>query len=328
MSEERKNVLMSAVLEVKPKQQIQLYSKEFYTYCGIGGILSCGITHTLMTPVDLVKCRLQTGYPYKNTIHGLKTIWTQEGIRGISRGWAPTAVGYSFQGLCKFGFYEFFKHYYSELAGEENAVKYRTFIYIAGSASAEAIADVALCPWEAVKVRIQTDEKFARGLTDGLPKLVREQGVSGLYKGLVPLWLRQIPYTIMKFTAFESVVEMIYKTALSKPKEEYNKVQQLAVSFIGGYIAGVFCAVVSHPADVVVSKLNKVQDATIGQIVSELGFKSMWSGLLPRIFMIGTLTALQWFIYDSFKVYVGLPTTGAIRKPIAEEAIKEDTLKQ
>lgn len=27
--------------------------------------------------------------------------------------------------------------------------------------------------------------------------------------------------------------------------------------------------------------------------------------------MIGTLTALQWLIYDSFKVYAGLPTTGA-----------------
>lgn len=34
----------------------------------------------------------------------------------------------------------------------EAAVKYQTFIYLAGSASAEFIADVALCPMEAVKV--------------------------------------------------------------------------------------------------------------------------------------------------------------------------------
>jgi len=27
--------------------------------------------------------------------------------------------------------------------------------------------------------------------------------------------------------------------------------------------------------------------------------------------MIGTLTGLQWFIYDSFKIYCGFPTTGA-----------------
>ena len=42
--------------------------------------------------------------------------------------------------------------YYSDLAGEEAAKKYQTLIFLAGSASAEFIADVALCPFEAVKV--------------------------------------------------------------------------------------------------------------------------------------------------------------------------------
>lgn len=33
----------------------------------------------------------------------------------------------------------------------------------------------------------------------------------------------------------------------------------------------------------------------------------VWKGLVARIIMIGTLTALQWFIYDSVKVYFRLP---------------------
>jgi solute carrier family 25 phosphate transporter 3 len=285
-------------------------SLKFYTYCGIGGILSCGSTHTLMTPIDLVKCRIQTGYAYKNTFDGIKTIYNELGARGLVRGWGPTLIGYSQQGACKFGLYELFKDKYSSLVGDEIAVKYRTLVYIAGSASAEMVADVFLCPWEAIKVRVQTDPKFANGAMDGLPRLVSEQGVRGLYKGLVPLMMRQVPYTITKFTAFESIVEMIYAKFLSKPKEEYNKVQQLGVSFIGGYIAGVFCAIISHPADVAVSQLNKSNDKNILQIAKELGWKGCWSGLLPRIFMIGTLTATQWFVYDTFKVSVGLPTTG------------------
>ena len=40
------------------------------------------------------------------------------------------------------------------MAGPEMAAKYQTPIFLAGSASAEIIADVALCPWEAVKVRL------------------------------------------------------------------------------------------------------------------------------------------------------------------------------
>lgn len=181
------------------------------------------------------------------------------------------------------------------------------------SASAEVIADIALCPWEAVKVRVQTDPSFARGLSDGLPKLIKTEGMGGLYKSITPLWLRQVPYTIMKFTAFERTVEYIYKV-LSKPKDAYTKTQQVGISFLGGYIAGVFCALVSHPADVVVSQLNKEKGAKIGDIVKKLGFMGCWQGLMPRIFMIGTLTGLQWFIYDAFKVYVGLPTTGHVAK--------------
>lgn len=42
--------------------------------------------------------------------------------------------------------------YYSDLAGPEMAAKYQTPIFLIGSASAEVIADIALCPWEAVKV--------------------------------------------------------------------------------------------------------------------------------------------------------------------------------
>ena len=50
--------------------------------------------------------------------------------------------------------------------------------------------------------------------------------------------------------------------------------------------------------------------AAISRIYANIGFRGLWNGLPVRIGMIGTLTAFQWLIYDSFKVYLGLPTTG------------------
>lgn len=48
----------------------------------------------------------------------------------------------------------------------------------------------------------------------------------------------------------------------------------------------------------------------VSRIYGNIGFKGLWNGLPTRILMIGTLTGAQWLIYDSFKVFLGLPTTG------------------
>jgi len=283
-------------------------SMTYYAYCGFGGVLSCGITHTAVVPLDLVKCRIQVDpAKYKGIFQGGALTVKEAGVRGLGLGWAPTLIGYSMQGLCKFGFYEVFKILYGNMLGEERSFLYRTSLYLAASASAEFFADIALAPMEACKVRMQTQPGFASTLREAFPKLKAAEGLSGFYKGLPPLWMRQIPYTMMKFACFERTVEVLYKHVVPKPRSECSKSEQLVVTFAAGYIAGVFCAVVSHPADTVVSKLNNAAGSSAIGVVKDLGMKGLWKGLGPRIIMIGTLTALQWFIYDSVKVAFNLP---------------------
>lgn len=137
------------------------------------------------------------------------------------------------------------------------------------------------------------------------------------FGSLVPLWGRQIPYTIAKFFFFEKIVEAFYTHVFTKPKETYDKPTQLGITFASGYLAGVVCAIVSHPADSLVSLMGKPshKGKSIGQITGEVGMmKLMTGGLMPRIIMIGTLTGLQWWIYDSFKTAMGMGTTGGAAK--------------
>lgn len=61
----------------------------------------------------------------------------------------------------------------------------KTFIFFLSSASAQVFADVALCPFEAIKVRVQTQRTFAKGLADGFPKLYKTEGLAG-YVMLMP----------------------------------------------------------------------------------------------------------------------------------------------
>ncbi|KAH8775503.1 mitochondrial carrier domain-containing protein [Diaporthe sp. PMI_573] len=302
--------------------KIELYSGKYYAACTFGGLMACGLTHTAVTPLDVVKTRRQVDSKlYTGNFQAWGKIYRVEGVRGIFTGWSPTFFGYSAQGAFKYGWYEYFKKTYADIAGPENAYKYKTSLYLAASASAEFLADLALCPFESVKVRMQaTIPPPYSGTFDGISKITAKEGLGGLYKGLYPLWARQIPYTMMKFASFETIVEMIY-ARLPGSKNDYSKAAQTGVSFTGGYLAGILCAIVSHPADVMVSKLNAYREpgeafgTVMSRIYKDIGFRGLWNGLPMRIVMIGTLTGLQWMIYDYFKIFMGLPTTGGAPPP-------------
>ena len=305
-----------------------VHDLSYYRKCCLGGILACGLTHTAVCPMDIMKCRLQSIMdPVEKKNTGLlrmgRTLISQKGYSWMSLGWLPTFIGYSLQGMGKYGLYELFKDLYGGLMGADKAYEYRTLLYASASASAEFFADMMLCPLEAVKVKIQTADplgSYPSNFFVAWRTLKEAEGFNGFYKGINALWGRQIPYTIMKFVAFERIVEYIFHTVLKKERSEVGRAFNLSMTFLAGYLAGILCALVSHPADTMFTKLTRLDDQTssfsqnLKKIYGEIGFMGLWTGLIPRIIMIGTLTGLQWWIYDSFKTAVGLQPTGSSSK--------------
>jgi solute carrier family 25 phosphate transporter 3 len=283
----------------------------------LGGVLACGITHAGITPLDVAKCNMQVNpAKYKGLGNSVKLLLAEEGATGIWKGFGPTFVGYSLQGMFKYGLYEVFKDYYMNLAGEEASNKYKPAIWLAGSASAEVFADIALCPLEMAKVKIQTSPSgtFPTAFGAAIREMSKQRIETRFpFGSLVPLWSRQIPYTMAKFFFFEKIVQLFYTHVFTEPKSSYSKGTQLGVTFASGYLAGVVCAIVSHPADSLVSLLGKAENKgkSIGAIAGEVGFGTLATkGLGTRVIMIGTLTGFQWWIYDSFKSAMGMGTTG------------------
>ena len=64
---------------------------------------------------------------------------------------------------------------------------------------------------------------FPTTAREGWPKMMEAGGWAGFYKGLVPLWFRQVPYTMVKFGAFENTVKFVYRNILTAPKSSYSK---------------------------------------------------------------------------------------------------------
>merc|ERR1719446_1336032 len=108
-----------------------------------------------------------------------------------------------------------------------------------------------------VKVQTSTPGTFPTGFFAAAGAIGKLPGSTFPFGSLVPLWSRQIPYTMAKFFFFEKAVAAFYTHIFTEPKESYGKSTQLGITFASGYTAGVICAIVSHPADTIVSKIGK-----------------------------------------------------------------------
>lgn len=294
-----------------PRKDASFYAKAATS----GGIAAC-FTHFIMVPVDVVKTRMQLAPAvYPTTQKAFQSILKGEGWRGLALGLGPTNYGYFVQGMFKYGLYEYFKTNFAKILGQECAEKNVHLLYLTAGMTAEAVADVFLTPFEAARIRLVANPKFSVGTASAIRQIVLMEGVSGLYKGFVPLVMKQVPYTAVKLTVFEAAEELLYGRFLTKSRHELSNSIQLGVTTVSGFVGGVVSAIASHPADTILTRVNVAGDGKVWPILKQMGLRGIWVGLMPRMGMVGVLAALQLLVYDAAKVALfGLPTSQGIKK--------------
>merc|ERR1712205_237269 len=100
-----------------------------------------------------------------------------------------------------------------------------------------------------------------------MTKLAREEGVIGaFYSGFGPILAKQVPYTMAKFAVQGIAAEKIYDS-LGKTPKEMSSGENISVSLASG---GVAAAIISHPADTLLSKINKAGAGGSGGMLSRL----------------------------------------------------------
>jgi solute carrier family 25 phosphate transporter 3 len=107
------------------------------------------------------------------------------------------------------------------------------------------------------------------------------------------------------FVVYENAQGIAYKTI---NKSTASNTTQTAVNLGSGLLAGFAAALVSQPADTMLSKINKTSrlpgEGTISRllkIAKELGLCGSYSGIGPRLVMVGGMDAGQFAIYGSIK---------------------------
>ncbi|KAI0200650.1 mitochondrial carrier [Astrocystis sublimbata] len=316
MASEAANKVDAAARAAAAAAPGQLSGVALYSRFAIAGAICCSVTHGALTPVDVVKTRIQLDPATYNRglIGGFRQVIAKEGGGALLTGIGPTFAGYFLQGAFKFGGYEFFKQQAINLVGIENASNYRTGVYLASSAAAEFFADIALCPLEATRIRLVSEPTYANGLVGGFSKMLKQEGFGAFYAGFGPILFKQVPYTMAKFVVFEKVAEAVFR---KYPKNTLSDGMQTTVNLGSGLIAGFAAALVSQPADTMLSKINKSKGlpgegttSRLIKIAKELGLRGSYTGIGARLFMVGTLTAGQFAIYGDIKKALG--ATGGV----------------
>mmetsp|Transcript_4352 Transcript_4352/g.6467 ORF Transcript_4352/g.6467 Transcript_4352/m.6467 type:complete len:307 (+) Transcript_4352:306-1226(+) len=183
-----------------------------YLAAGAGsGICSAFV----LTPVELVKCRLQVqqaGAPrvYSGPVDCVIKTVRSDGFQGLWKGNVSCLLREIPGNMAWFGTYEIVKHQVQVRFNYDNM----NDVPLAWTAFAGACAGVAYWgvpyPADTVKSKIQTDPKFS-GLSFGsaLRKIVATEGVGALYNGVAVTCIRAAPSHALIFYFYELSSKML-----------------------------------------------------------------------------------------------------------------------
>ncbi|XP_057952875.1 folate transporter 1, chloroplastic isoform X14 [Malania oleifera] len=245
----------------------ELESGQWQWENAVAGAVAGFATVASMHPLDVVRTRFQvndgrlSNLPaYKNTAHAIFTIARIEGLRGLYAGFSPAVLGSTISWGLYFSFYSRAKQRYSKNREE----KLSPGLHLASAAEAGALVSLCTNPVWLVKTRLQlqTPLHHARpysGLYDAVRTILKEEGWSALYKGIVPSLLL-VSHGSIQFTTYEElrkvVVSFKSKETNGTPQSADELLNSVDYAILGG--TSKFAAILlTYPFQVIRARLQQ-----------------------------------------------------------------------
>ena len=237
-------------------------------------------------------------------------------------GLGPTALGYLLEGAVKFGTYEILKPVFRRLLAGVAASTSIAFFnsqilsFMMCGAAAGLAASIILCPMEAIRIRMVSEPEYATGgwMKAGY-KILKQEGVEGLGKGINPMIMKQVPYTVTKNVSFDVLTKAFYATLRAQGVVQ-TAASMIAIPLLSATLSSVLSTITSQPGDMVLSLVNahkgdrKASDIFTSIIRSPPGFRGFFVGFKTRLLHVGVTVTIQLMVYDFVKRLCGIGATG------------------
>jgi len=284
----------------------------------VGGL----VTALVVCPFDVVKTRMQVGTPaskavvqqrYNGTLDALGKIARTEGFLSLWRGLGPALMMAVPNAVIYFNSYEFFKKKITESEQMPSAV-----IPLLAGSTARVIAVATLSPLELLRTNMQALD-FRRMKEKGMTtfgvfsRLLGKSGLKGLWTGLGPTLVRDVPFSAIYWTGYETIKAELHPFIPNNPNGQKNKGMQFLVHFVAGAMSGTVAALLTTPIDVIktnaqVMNVNpkyrgpkKNAMDIFRTILKEEGWRGLTKGIVPRAVKVAPACAIMISSYELIK---------------------------
>lgn len=208
-------------------------------------------------PLDTVKVRVQTQKQFKGIWQCSVATFSNEGAKGFFKGMSLPLATISLTSSLAFGIYRNCLQCMSQARGG-NGPNTKPEVFLSGLIAGVAQTSV-MSPGDVVKVRLQCQTESRRAKANApkpkysgpahcLLSIIKEDGVAGLYRGALPLMLRDGPSYALYFLTYSTACE--YLTDSGKTKPGWSGVM------LAGGVAGVVAWSFGTPMDVIKARLQ------------------------------------------------------------------------
>ena len=174
------------------ERDMDLDLSTYLRFCASGAICASSV-HLALTPLDVVKTKVQTAPDvYPSIVSSFQKILNEEGLSTFFSGWLPTILGNFASGGILYALTEYIRRSLSEAAGVD-AVTYEAPIILAAAACSAAVGAALACPFEAVRIRTVAKPDFAKNSVETLRRMWSEEGPGSLFNAIPVFLVKNVP---------------------------------------------------------------------------------------------------------------------------------------
>ncbi|KAH7907345.1 mitochondrial carrier domain-containing protein [Hygrophoropsis aurantiaca] len=287
----------------------------FATHLTAGGMagameaLCCQPLDTIKVRMQLSKSGMAPGTKPRGFIATGLLIVRRETPLALYKGLGAVLAGIVPKMAIRFASFEAYKGW---LANKETGQTSVGNIFISGLAAGTTEAVAVVCPMEVVKIRLQAQQHSLadpleapryRNAGHAVYTIVREEGISALYRGVSLTALRQATNQGANFTAYQEIKKLAHK--YQPDLKELPSYQHMIIGLISGAM-GPFS---NAPIDTIKTRLQKATAepgttafqrirAIAADMWRQEGVRSFYKGITPRVLRVAPGQAIVFAVYE------------------------------